>query len=215
MIDRSIRVPWPERCICMCAMTWKMHLYVCHDSNDTSMCVPSILNKSLESWHTCRCIRWIPNKSLENTKQMTRMIHLYVCAMTRMIHLCVCHDSENSARTQEVRPRMEKSHSKRHELSFCGLFSILGILITPQKPNYTLLVEFIGSSLLVQLNFYTKMTKILYYMYLLLGSFYFVETYFTTHPRFVAYKSAISPFLGGSDGDIPCVMKWIPKYRSK
>ena len=39
-------------------------------------------------------------------------MHLFV--MTRMIHLCVYHDSENSARTQEVRPRMVKSLRAKH-----------------------------------------------------------------------------------------------------
>ena len=34
------------------------------------------------------------------------------------------------------RPRMEKSHSKRHELSFCGLVSIFIVLIVPQKSNH-------------------------------------------------------------------------------
>jgi len=43
-----------------------------------------------------------------------------------------------------------------------------------------------------------KVTKILYYWFLLLDSFNFRETYFTTHQRFVANKSAISPFLGGT-----------------
>jgi len=32
---------------------------------------------------------------------------------------------------QALRPRMEKSHSKRHELSFNGLVSILIVLIAP------------------------------------------------------------------------------------
>jgi len=34
------------------------------------------------------------------------------------------------------RPRMEKSHSKHHELSLGGLVSILIVLIAPQKSNY-------------------------------------------------------------------------------
>jgi len=51
--------------------------------------------------------------------------------------------------------------------------------------------------MLVQLNFNIKMTKILCYWYLLFDSFRSCETYFATHPQFVANKSAISPFLGG------------------
>ena len=51
--------------------------------------------------------------------------------------------------------------------------------------------------MLVQLNLNIKMTKMLYHLYYLLDSFRFFETYFTTHPRSVAKKSAISPFLGG------------------
>ena len=34
---------------------------------------------------------------------------------------------------KESRPRMEKSHVKRHELSFGGLVSIVIVLTTPQK----------------------------------------------------------------------------------
>jgi hypothetical protein len=52
--------------------------------------------------------------------------------------------------------------------------------------------------MLVQLILNIKMTKILYHLYYLLDSFHFCETYFTTHPRFVANKSAISPCLGGA-----------------
>jgi len=36
----------------------------------------------------------------------------------------------------KYRPRMEKSHSKRHELSFCGLVSIVIVLTAPQKSNF-------------------------------------------------------------------------------
>jgi len=32
-----------------------------------------------------------------------------------------------------LRPRMEKLHSERHELSFCGLVSILIVLIVPPR----------------------------------------------------------------------------------
>jgi len=52
--------------------------------------------------------------------------------------------------------------------------------------------------MLVHLILNIKMTKILYHLYYLLDSFHFCETYFTTHPRFVANKSAISPCLGGA-----------------
>ena len=47
------------------------------------------------------------------------------------------------------------------------------------------------------MNLNIKVTKILYYRFLLLDQFRFGETHFTTHPRFVADGSAISPFLGG------------------
>jgi len=40
-------------------------------------------------------------------------------------------------------------------------------------------------------------TKILYHWILLLDRFRFCETHFTTYQRFVADRSAISPFLGG------------------
>jgi len=36
----------------------------------------------------------------------------------------------------KYRPRIEKSHSKRHELSFCSLVSIVIVLTAPQKSNY-------------------------------------------------------------------------------
>ena len=42
------------------------------------------------------------------------------------------------------------------------------------------------------------MTKILFYWLSLLDYFCFLESYFSTNPRFVANKSAIFPFLGGS-----------------
>ena len=42
------------------------------------------------------------------------------------------------------------------------------------------------------------MTKILYDSFLLLDRFRFCETHFTTYQRFVADRSAISPFLGGN-----------------
>ena len=45
-----------------------------------------------------------------------------------------------------------------------------------------------------------KVTKILYHRLLSLDQFRFCETHFTTYPRFVANKSAISPFLGGGCG---------------
>jgi len=45
--------------------------------------------------------------------------------------------------------------------------------------------------MLVRLNLNIKMTKILYRLYYSLDSFHFCETCFTTHPRFVANKSAI------------------------
>jgi len=45
--------------------------------------------------------------------------------------------------------------------------------------------------MLVQLKFNIHVTKILYYWLFLLDSFRFCETYFGTHPRFVANKSAI------------------------
>ena len=61
----------------------------------------------------------------------------------------------------------------------------------------TLLVEIIQSTMLVHLNLNIQVTKILYQWLLLLHSFRFCETYLTTHPRFVASTSAISPFLGG------------------
>jgi len=60
--------------------------------------------------------------------------------------------------------------------------------------------------MLVQLHCRIIVTKILYYSYLLLDSFRFCGRYFTTHPRFVPNKSAISPFLGGIHGHEACVM---------
>jgi len=45
-----------------------------------------------------------------------------------------------------------------------------------------------------------KVKKILYHRLLSLDQFRFCETQFTTYPRFVANKSAISPFLGGGCG---------------
>jgi len=52
--------------------------------------------------------------------------------------------------------------------------------------------------MLVHWNFNIEVTKILYYWFLLLHSFNFCESYFTTHQRFVANKSAISTFVGGT-----------------
>jgi len=37
--------------------------------------------------------------------------------------------------SEYIRPRMEKSHSKRHELSFCDLVSIVIVLTVPQKSH--------------------------------------------------------------------------------
>ena len=51
--------------------------------------------------------------------------------------------------------------------------------------------------MLVHLILFMKATKILCYWFLLSDSFNFCETHFTTHQRFVADHSAISPFLGG------------------
>ena len=61
----------------------------------------------------------------------------------------------------------------------------------------TLLVKISLSAMLVHSSLNIKVTEILYYWHLLLDSFCFCETYFTTHPQFVANKGAISPFLGG------------------
>jgi len=44
-----------------------------------------------------------------------------------------------------------------------------------------------------------KVKNILYYCFWLLDPFRFCEICFTTHPPFVANKSAISPFSGGCD----------------
>jgi len=41
-----------------------------------------------------------------------------------------------------------------------------------------------------------KMSNILYHLFLFFGLFYFCQTHFVTHQRFVANPSAISPFLG-------------------
>jgi len=48
------------------------------------------------------------------------------------------------------------------------------------------------------LNLNIKVTNILYHQILSLDLFRFCETYLTTYQRFVANKSANSPFLGGT-----------------